>query len=304
MHVFREGNLTALNVPFEALQRIKINLIAVMAYSCGVSSWSLHRIAPKTIGKSHKPFVFSHRGTHTEFAKDENTIEAFRRTGTLGVSGVELDVRKTLDGHLIVHHDPHYFCNQSNAKKFIKNVKKEDLPVYIPSLREALAACDGWVNVEIKNNHHEVDFDETDGVADQVATELEEAGEIERFIVSSFRWETVTRIKALNPSIRTAYLTDGDDLFIENVAQKGAIEAIVNLIHSSNVDALHAKDSCISHELVQACQSKGIQISAWVVDCPNRATVLMNWGVNGLCTNQTEQIHQFVEVQTLIPCEA
>jgi glycerophosphoryl diester phosphodiesterase len=47
--------------------------------------------------------VFAHRGLHV--AERENTLAAFRAAVELGVDGVELDVRRTIDGFLVVHHD-------------------------------------------------------------------------------------------------------------------------------------------------------------------------------------------------------
>ena len=45
---------------------------------------------------------------------------------------------------------------------------RDDLPDYIPHLDAALDACEGmWVNVEIKNDPHEPDFDPTDSIADR-----------------------------------------------------------------------------------------------------------------------------------------
>jgi len=35
----------------------------------------------------------------------ENTVEAFVAAGALGADGVELDVHRTADGALVVHHD-------------------------------------------------------------------------------------------------------------------------------------------------------------------------------------------------------
>ena len=51
------------------------------------------------------PEIFAHRGLHV--TERENTIGAFEAAVALGVDGVELDVRRTRDGVLVVHHDGH-----------------------------------------------------------------------------------------------------------------------------------------------------------------------------------------------------
>ncbi|UCH36265.1 MAG: glycerophosphodiester phosphodiesterase family protein [Armatimonadota bacterium] len=47
--------------------------------------------------------VIGHRGAPTE--APENTLAAFRKALDLGAHGVELDVRLTADGHLVIMHD-------------------------------------------------------------------------------------------------------------------------------------------------------------------------------------------------------
>ena len=48
--------------------------------------------------------VLAHRGASR--AERENTLRAFERACALGADGVELDVRRTSDDVLVVHHDP------------------------------------------------------------------------------------------------------------------------------------------------------------------------------------------------------
>ena len=50
-----------------------------------------------------RPLVFGHRGASA--AAPENTVEAFSKARALGADGVELDVRRSADGVLMVHHD-------------------------------------------------------------------------------------------------------------------------------------------------------------------------------------------------------
>ena len=47
----------------------------------------------------------AHRGASR--AEAENTVAAFRRAGEMGAQAVELDVGRTRDGVLVVHHNPH-----------------------------------------------------------------------------------------------------------------------------------------------------------------------------------------------------
>ena len=49
--------------------------------------------------------LLAHRGAGEVVG--DNTIEAFCEARRLGVDGVELDVRRSADGGLVVHHDPH-----------------------------------------------------------------------------------------------------------------------------------------------------------------------------------------------------
>ena len=47
--------------------------------------------------------IFAHRGYSGKYP--ENTILAFKKALDIGVYGIELDVHKSKDGHLVVIHD-------------------------------------------------------------------------------------------------------------------------------------------------------------------------------------------------------
>ena len=47
--------------------------------------------------------VFAHRGASGDYP--ENTMLAFLKALFIGVDGIELDVHKSKDGHLVVIHD-------------------------------------------------------------------------------------------------------------------------------------------------------------------------------------------------------
>ena len=160
--------------------------------------------------------VIAHRGA-SRMAR-ENTVEAFRLAAVVGAHAVELDVRRTADGVLVVHHDP-----MLPDGRLIAGLDVADLPAHIPSLTAALDACTGmWVNVEIKNDPGEGDFDPTDSIADHTVALLQARAEDDRWVISSFRLETVDRCRALAPAIRTAWLTYTiSDGVVGTIAERG-----------------------------------------------------------------------------------
>src|SRR5438445_9364775 len=106
--------------------------------------------------------VYAHRGASAAFA--ENTVEAFRGAAAMGADWVELDVRRTADGALAVHHD----ARLADGRAIVETLSTE-LPASVPSLSDALAACAPLgVNVEIKNWRDDVDFDAEVRIAEPV----------------------------------------------------------------------------------------------------------------------------------------
>ena len=209
----------------------------------------------------------AHRGASK--AERENTVAAFRRARELGADAVELDVRVTADGALVIHHNPDLADG-----RIIGRTLRAELPDHVPGLHEALDACAGmWVNVEIKNDPEEPDFDPTDRVADAVIAALVERDEPERWLISCFRIETVDRCRALAPEIRTAWLTvDVPD---------GTVDRLVRRGHA----ALHPWSESVTEDLVAEAHRAGLGVNVWTVDDPATMRRLADWGVDGLCSN-------------------
>lgn len=218
-----------------------------------------------------RPAVLAHRGASR--AEQENTLAAFRRAAQMGADGVELDVRRTADGVLVVHHNPHLADG-----RLIAATAHAALPSSVPTLGEALDACQGmWVNVEIKNDPGEPDFDPSDTIADDTVAHLLARDEDERWLISSFRIETVDRCHQLAPSIRTAWLC---------VEVPG--EAIAEVRAKGHV-ALHPWVHALTLEVVERCHAGGLAVNTWTCDDPERMAQLAEWGVDGICTNVPDE---------------
>jgi glycerophosphoryl diester phosphodiesterase len=211
--------------------------------------------------------VIAHRGASQ--AEPENTLQAYRAAAAMGADAVELDVRRTRDDVLVLHHDP----NLADGR-LIMELDAADLPASIPTLGAALDACAGmWVNIEIKNAVEEPDHDPSQIVARGVMQELERRGDPSRWLISSFGMATIDWCRAVDPRIRTAFLC------IE--PRPGVVDVLVRRGHA----ALHPWYPLATDDLIAECHAAGVEVNVWTVDDPADMADLVRRGVDGLCTN-------------------
>lgn len=112
--------------------------------------------AMRSLPKSKNAFiVIAHRGSH--LIKPENTIASITEAIDLGADYVELDLRTTKDGHLVLLHNDRA-DGLSNGKGLIKDLdfeasrklilKGKDGSLHrIASFEEAFKACKGKINI-------------------------------------------------------------------------------------------------------------------------------------------------------------
>jgi glycerophosphoryl diester phosphodiesterase len=213
------------------------------------------------------PHVIAHRGASAAYP--ENTVEAFRAAGPLGATWVELDVRRTADGALAVHHDARLADGRA-----IVDLAAADLPPAVPLLRTALDACAPLgVNVEIKNLPTDPDFDPTAALVADVATAV--ADRAQPILVSCFHPPTLARLRAFDDSVATALLTFNlpDPL------------ATIEHARTFGHRALHPFTATVTAELVNAAHGAGLAVNVWTVDDPERMVELAGLGVDGIVTN-------------------
>jgi glycerophosphoryl diester phosphodiesterase len=224
--------------------------------------------------------VIAHRGASR--LAPENTVAAFQMASIVGADGVELDVRRSADGVLVVHHDA-----RVNDGRVIVETPWQQLPPDVPTLGEALDACRGmWVNIEIKNDEREPDFDPLDRVAVEVLATLAERGS-GRWLLSSFRMATVDRCRLLDPTVPTAWLTMEMGLdVIDAVAARG---------HT----AVHPWEATLTGEQIERCHEAGILVNAWTCNDPVRFVALALAGVDGVVTDTPDMMRAALDAA---PC--
>ncbi|HUY44004.1 MAG TPA: glycerophosphodiester phosphodiesterase [Acidimicrobiales bacterium] len=212
--------------------------------------------------------VFAHRGVHHQAR--ENTLEAFKAARRLGVDGVELDVRRSADGALVVHHDE--ACEQ----RLVAKTRAGELPSYVCTLEEALdALLDLEVNVEIKNLPSEVGYDDSGGFAAAVVQCVRASGLEARALISSFDLATCQNVREVAPEIAVGWLL-----------WKVEVPRAVDVAALHGFRAVHPHFSTLGSAEVAQARDAGVDLNVWTVNHRRDLLRFSQWGVAALITDE------------------
>ncbi|MFN8036968.1 MAG: glycerophosphodiester phosphodiesterase [Acidimicrobiia bacterium] len=226
-----------------------------------------------------RPLVLGHRGA--PLAAEENTLEAFRIALAMGADGVELDVRRTRDGNLVVHHDataPGVGVLADRSLGELRAARPE-----IPTLDESLSLLEGaMVNVEIKNFPQDPDFDASQRVVDDVVALLHARSGRDRVIVSSFNLGTVDRVRALDGTIGTGFLT------LLGFDPLDACTVAADRGHAALHPDVRSLPGPIAPAVVERAAALGLAVNTWTVDAAEEVVRLAAAGVDAIITNRPD----------------
>jgi glycerophosphoryl diester phosphodiesterase len=223
--------------------------------------------------------VIAHRGASA--AWPENSLEAFTNAVVMGADWVELDVRRSADDVLVVHHDAHI------DGRAIVDHPYTDLPDTIPTLAEALDACTGAkVNIEIKNDPDDPDYDAEHQISDAVVGLALAFRDPSELLFSSFNVDTVRRIRAVNSELAAALVTG---VLVMDVGM------LVDRVVAYGFEAIHPWEHTLDSALVGRAHDAGLAVRPWTVDTRERMVELVSLGVDALITNHPDVARQVVD---------
>jgi glycerophosphoryl diester phosphodiesterase len=214
--------------------------------------------------------VFAHRGVHR--LSRENTLGAFRAAIDLGVDGVELDVRQTDDGALVIHHDP------TISGRAIAHLVAADLPAYVPRLDEAMTALRGLrVNVEIKNSRDpsEPTYDESGAIVRSTLEYLREASWTDAVIISCFDLATCGAVRSYDPEVALAWLV-----------YEGSLSESLKMARDLGFNAVNPHYSMLTNENRALARELGLTINAWTVNHANDLMAMADLDVASVITDE------------------
>ncbi len=227
-----------------------------------------------------KPLVIGHRGAMGH--ETENTLASIQKAMDLGVDGIEIDVFNISSGETVVFHDEKV-DRLTNGGGSIEEYNIFDLKKLtldgghkIPMLQEVLKLIDNKVrlNIELKGS----------GTVDRVNFIMnyyikERGWSPENFLISSFKWDELRKMREINPDVAIAILTEGNPLDAIPIATELKAEAINPGFKTLNL------------EIARQIHEAGFKIYTWTVNEPNDIRMAKTWSVDGIITNYPERVN-------------
>ena len=225
-----------------------------------------------------RPLVLAHRGAC--LVEPENTLAAFVRALELGADGVELDVHRSRDGELVVHHDADAAGVGLLVERSFAEIRAARPD--IPTLAESFDVLDGAiVNVEIKCCAWDADPD-PDHVVARAVVDLVRSLAIEAsVVVSSFDLGHIDAVRESAAEIPTGFLVHGHE-------PAGVVAVCAERGHAW----LHPDWGNLARQLeatVAAARASGVKLDPWTVDDPEVIRRFADAGVDALITNAPDR---------------
>jgi glycerophosphoryl diester phosphodiesterase len=222
----------------------------------------------------------------------ENTMAAFREAVRLGAHMIELDVRTTKDGHLVILHDETVDRTTNGKGKIseltIDEVKHLDAGSWkseefagekIPTLGEALAVMPPniWLNIHIKGGKK---------LGKMVAGVIVDENRVHQAFLASGS-DAANGAKEIDR-----------DIMICNMERQGDRNEYINETIRQGSEFIQLlgrrKDQCIESEMVKLKQHH-IRINYCCTDSPADVKTLINHGVDFILTDKLSEILEVAE---------
>ena len=255
---------------------------------------------------ARRPLVMAHRGGMGLWP--ENTLYAFERAARIGVDVMEIDVRQTKDGEIVVIHDD-VLERVSNgigavSDKTLEELKSLDFAyhfvkdggdkpelrgtgVTISTLREILTSLpDSYFNIDIKDNSQEF--------VRSVLKLVRSEGMLEKVVIGSFYDNIVNLVNSEASEFTTsAAAREAWIIFLLNKIGLGRLHQPTGVAYQ--IPVTHKGMDVVTPSLVRTAHSLGQEVHVWTVDDPVEIKRLLEMGVDAIVTNRPDIALQVIK---------
>ena len=211
-----------------------------------------------------------HRGASG--LEPENTLRSFRRAEEVGADALELDLRVTRDGHLVVLHDPTVDRTTNGTGPVhgltLAEVQRLDggMGEGIPTFREALGVTILPIQAELKVGE----------AAEPLARVILEEDVAERVMPISFDPEALRRLKRALPDQPVGLI------------RSGAPSETAELALAVGADLVSLQWAYLTADAVERCRRADLKVTAWTVNEPWQMRRAIELGVKGIVTDRPD----------------
>jgi glycerophosphoryl diester phosphodiesterase len=225
----------------------------------------------------------------------ENTLAAFDLAVAKGADVIELDVRRSRDGRLVVMHDATVDRTTDGTGR-VADLTWDELrrldaggsfgPDFagepVPSLEEVLDRYAGRVGLLIELKEPLLYPDMLRDLAEALERRGLQDGEGGRVAVQSFDAGAIRRLRTLTPRLPIGVVV-GDKpsaaITEEDLERLAAFANFVNL-----------RLDMVNRELIASVHAQGMRVFAWTVRHPDEIPPLLEAGVDGIVTDDPELV--------------
>ena len=224
--------------------------------------------------------VFGH-GPENDSAHSINRLPSFDWCRRQGADGVECDVRRTGDDHLVVIHDALV------DGRAVAGARRAELPEFVPDLDQVLDACRGLiVNLELKNFPRDPAFDPDQRITRLLLELLAARAYVDHVIVSCFDFGALDLVRAEAPAVPTGVL------YLSRRPAADLLERVVDHGHS----VVHPYDTMVDEAFMDEARARRLQVNVWFGPTDGiRLRALVDLGVDGLITEQVTEARRAVD---------
>jgi len=209
-----------------------------------------------------RPLRIGHRGAAAH--APENTLASIEKAIEFGVDVVEIDVRRSLDGFLMIMHDARV-DRTTGRRGYVHELTRDEMSG-VPTLADVIETVNGRaaVMVELK-------------VRGIVGEALSAVGSHPVYLASYFHSEML-RARELAPEMKTIALMDG--------------VPVSPIAFALDAKATHAGFGFDSLEpgVVELVHAAGLQVFTWTVDDPRDIAQAVSLGADGLISNFPDRL--------------
>lgn len=264
----------------------------------------LASVVAMTLIAQPRILVHGHRGARA--MRPENTLPAFEYAIAQGVDVLELDMAVTLDGVVVISHDPHLnraICQGPEGgetaihKLTFAQVRQWDCgalqnPLFptqtpvpgtkMPTLEEVFdlaAASSVQFNIETKIDPKTPDLaPDPSTFARLVVGLVRKHGMEKRVMVQSFDFRTLKEVRKLAPELRLSALYEGTPRSFVEIAKEAGSDG-------KCVEIVSPRSGLVTSEEVQAAHRAGVQIVPWTANTPTLWRKLADAQVDGIISD-------------------